>query len=195
MRITRYQMYKSIFSALHIPLKGEVLGISGLKFWIGSPNYNPPVQIISKDARITQADYPEVVMDNLPYKDNTFDYVICDQVLEHIEGDVQKSINEARRVLKPNGIAVFATVFIHPIHWGPKDMWRFSLDALRYLCRDFSEIIQCESWGNRWILALFFLYENARDWYVPKHNFSIVKKLATLNDPKYPSSTWIIVRK
>lgn len=60
MYFTRYQMYKKIFSALDIPLRGNILGISGLKFWRGSKNYQPPFPVIAEDAYITEANYPEV---------------------------------------------------------------------------------------------------------------------------------------
>ena len=39
-----------------------------------------------------------------PFLPNTFDYVICTEVLEHIEGD--GAITECYRVLKPNGVAL-----------------------------------------------------------------------------------------
>jgi len=39
----------------------------------------------------------------LPFKDNSFDYVICSEVLEHIT-DYEKVIDEINRVLKPEGI-------------------------------------------------------------------------------------------
>lgn len=195
MYFTRYQMYKRIWSALDVPLRGNILGISGLKFWRGSKNYTPPFQVIADDADITEAGYPDVRMEALPYPNNIFDYVIADQVIEHIEGDVQRAINEALRVLKKGGIAIIATVFIQPIHYGPKDMWRFSPDALRYLCRDFSEIIQCEGWGNRWAHVLFFLYPKSRTWQIPERKWSMKHLLATMNDDQYPLTTWIIAKK
>ena len=41
----------------------------------------------------------------LPFADNTFDKVICSEVLEHIP-DYQGALHEIERVLKPNGIAM-----------------------------------------------------------------------------------------
>lgn len=195
MHFTRYHMYQRIWSALDLPLRGTILGVSGLKFWRGSKHYRPPFPIISQDADIVEARYPEARMECLPYPDDTFDYVIADQVIEHIEGDVQQAIDETCRVLKKGGIGIIATVFIQPIHWGPKDMWRFSPDALQYLCRNFSEIIQCEGWGNRFVHALFFLYPKSRTWQIPERKWSLRRLLATKNDIRYPQATWIIVKK
>ena len=43
---------------------------------------------------------------NLPFKDNLFDVVFCNHVLEHIEND-KKAMKELYRVLKPNGFGIF----------------------------------------------------------------------------------------
>jgi SAM-dependent methyltransferase len=43
---------------------------------------------------------------NLPFKDNSFDYIFCNHVLEHIPNDT-KAMQELYRVLKPNGIGIF----------------------------------------------------------------------------------------
>jgi 2-polyprenyl-3-methyl-5-hydroxy-6-metoxy-1,4-benzoquinol methylase len=45
----------------------------------------------------------------LPVEDETFDYVICGEVLEHMEQDPMFMISEINRVLKPNGILVLTT--------------------------------------------------------------------------------------
>lgn len=188
-------MYKSIFEALPLPLSGDILGISGLKFWTGSPNYIPPKKIITDSAHVVQTEFPGVNVCKLPYPNNTYDYVICDQVIEHVEGNVQTAVNEMRRVLKPKGIAIITTGFMYPIHYGPKDLWRFSKDGLCYLCSDFSEVIECGSWGNRLALILFSLYRKFSDLEVPERKFSLTNYIATKNNEIYPLTTWIIIRK
>ncbi|MDN6327201.1 MAG: class I SAM-dependent methyltransferase [Alkalibacterium sp.] len=42
---------------------------------------------------------------NLPFKDNTYDFVLCNHVLEHIPDDT-KAMQELYRILKPGGIAI-----------------------------------------------------------------------------------------
>lgn len=44
----------------------------------------------------------------LPFPDNTFDLVTMNQVLEHVQ-DIQRVLEEALRVLKPNGVLLFST--------------------------------------------------------------------------------------
>ncbi|MFT6435728.1 MAG: SAM-dependent methyltransferase [Candidatus Azotimanducaceae bacterium] len=56
-------------------------------------------------------------MQNMSYPDNTFDYVLHSDVLEHIP-DPFKALSEIKRVLKPNGVCLFSTpiysnTFIH----------------------------------------------------------------------------------
>lgn len=52
--------------------------------------------------------------ESLPYLDNTFDVVLLNEVLEHVDGDAQ-AVGEAWRVLRPGGrIVVFA-----PNRWYP----------------------------------------------------------------------------
>ncbi|MDK2791064.1 MAG: hypothetical protein PWP15_1584 [Methanothermococcus sp.] len=45
---------------------------------------------------------------NLPFKDNTFDLVLCINVLEHV--DFERAVNEIKRVLKTNGTCIFVVV-------------------------------------------------------------------------------------
>lgn len=42
---------------------------------------------------------------NLPFKDNSYDIILCNHVLEHIPDDT-KAMQELYRVLKPNGMAI-----------------------------------------------------------------------------------------
>ena len=43
---------------------------------------------------------------SLPFDDNSFDFILCNHVLEHIPDD-SKAMQELYRVLKPNGMGVF----------------------------------------------------------------------------------------
>ncbi len=45
------------------------------------------------------------VFNVLPYEDNSFDAIVCVQVLQHaFEKEIKKAISEIKRVLKPNGL-------------------------------------------------------------------------------------------
>jgi 2-polyprenyl-6-hydroxyphenyl methylase/3-demethylubiquinone-9 3-methyltransferase len=56
-----------------------------------------------------EIDYEHGFAEKLPYNDNTFDIVICVDVLEHVE-NLQIAISEIYRVLKPHGLFFFDTI-------------------------------------------------------------------------------------
>jgi 2-polyprenyl-6-hydroxyphenyl methylase / 3-demethylubiquinone-9 3-methyltransferase len=53
--------------------------------------------------------YDVGVGENLPYGDQTFDIVVCVDVLEHVS-DLNQVINEIARVLKPGGYLAYDTI-------------------------------------------------------------------------------------
>lgn len=44
---------------------------------------------------------------NMPYNDNSFDLIVCSEVLEHVDG-YEKAIEEFKRCLKPNGYLILS---------------------------------------------------------------------------------------
>lgn len=61
----------------------------------------------------------------LPFKADAFDAVISTQVFEHVD-DLDFTLSEIRRVLKPGGKLVASVPFIYQIHGAPNDYRRFS---------------------------------------------------------------------
>lgn len=65
-----------------------------------------------KNLKYTTADLYSPIVDikanllDLPFKNNSFDVVFCNHVLEHIEDDT-KAMSELYRVLKPGGMGIF----------------------------------------------------------------------------------------
>jgi SAM-dependent methyltransferase len=185
--ITRYSMYSRLRSLGSIlpHRKGRTLSISH------SENLDNLLGLESSE--IVLADYPDHDLIALNFPDGAFDYVLSDQVLEHVEGNPQQAIDECYRVLRPGGVAVHTTCFINPIHGDPKDFWRFTPNALSLLHRRWSEIIEVGGWGNpaAWLavgIGLRFVGVPHATWH-PLH------QLATKNNPRWPISTWIIARK
>lgn len=56
-----------------------------------------------------EIDYRCGVAEQLPYPDQSFDVVVCVDVLEHV-ADVKRTISEVSRVLKPSGLLFFDTI-------------------------------------------------------------------------------------
>lgn len=59
----------------------------------------------------------------LPFKDNTFDFIICSEVLEHII-DYQSALSEINRILKPDGKLAVSVPKFFP-EW---ICWKLSID-------------------------------------------------------------------
>jgi SAM-dependent methyltransferase len=145
-------------------------------------------------SNITLADYPEVNCLNLPFDDNKFDFVVSDQVLEHIEGDPFQAIEESRRVLKPGGIAVHTTVFMFPVHGYPHDFWRFTPAALELLCAPFGQIVTSGAWGNQYVYFLNWAGVLFRE-NPPQAKWHPMNWIATRNESRFPIVTWVVARK
>lgn len=66
------------------------------------------VDVYDKAIRFAKKNYPQIKFkvaqaENLPFKDNFFDLILCYETIEHVE-DPKKSLKEMKRVLKNNGI-------------------------------------------------------------------------------------------
>jgi SAM-dependent methyltransferase len=185
--ITRYSMYASLQAqGQQLPKKlGDILSISH------SQNL---IELLGIQAKtLTEANYPDHNFLSLNFADESFDFVLSDQVLEHVEGNPQQAIDESWRVLRPGGIAVHTTCFINPIHLVPKDYWRFTPDALALLSQRFSKILACQGWGNfeAWLL----IRDGLRFEGIPQATWHPLHQLALRNDPDWPIVTWIIAEK
>ncbi len=70
----------------------------------------------------------------MPFRDGTFDLVLCSAVLEHLE-EPAEAVREAFRVLRAGGSAVYTVPFIWHLHEEPRDFYRYSRHGLEYLFR------------------------------------------------------------
>jgi len=185
--ITRYYMYDRLQSVgRRLPNRnGRVLSISH------SGNL---VELIGlRPSEIVHADYPEHNVLSLALPDDSFDYVLSDQVLEHVEGDPYQAITECHRVLRPGGIALHTTCFMNPVHGAPMDFWRFTPFALSLLHRNWSEIIEVGGWGNFQVWSV--VHDGIRFDGVPHAKWHPLHQIAVDNDPLWPIVTWIVARK
>lgn len=111
---------------------------SGIRLW--KTNFLDLSSIIHLDVNI--GDNVNVVGDgqNLPFKNNLFDSIICQAVLEHVENPNQM-ISEIKRVLKPQGFLYIEVPFLQGFHADPNDFQRYTLEGLKVLMKDF-EIVK-----------------------------------------------------
>jgi SAM-dependent methyltransferase len=91
---------------------------------------------------------------DVPRDAASLDTIIATEVLEHCY-DPDRAVAEIRRLLRPGGVCVLSTRFIHPFHADPHDYYRFTHEGLAHLFREFSTV-QVRPLGNRlhaiWIL-------------------------------------------
>jgi SAM-dependent methyltransferase len=142
---------------------------------------------------IVEGDYPEVNILALPYPDASFDYVVSDQVFEHIEGNPFEAMAETIRVLKPGGYIVHTTCFVNPVHGWPGDFWRYTPEALRLLVGDDMEVVANDGWGNAYVWVVEKL--GLRKTPVPRATWHPLHRVATMNNPRWPVATWIVARR
>ncbi len=68
----------------------------------------------------------------IPFKDNSFDGIICTEVLEHVPDPVP-FIAELYRVLKPKGLAIITIPWSARYHYQPYDYHRYTPSTLLQL--------------------------------------------------------------
>ena len=127
-------------------------------------------------------------MFNLPFESNSFDFVVADQVLEHVRRNPKSAVEELRLVLRPGGTAVVTTCLLNEVHDHPGDYWRFTPYGLRLLCGEYSTIIQCEGWRNKLAFLAF------RHFKAPLARWHPLHMIAMSDDPEALISTWFIAQ-
>lgn len=68
----------------------------------------------------------------IPLDDEVFDCILCTEVLEHLE-EPSVAIDEAFRLLKKGGYALYTVPFSWPVHESPRDFYRYTGYGLQYL--------------------------------------------------------------
>lgn len=128
-----------------------------------------------------------------------FDFVIADQVLEHVT-DPQEAILNLGYLLKPNGLLIVAMPFLYPVHNCPVDVSRLTPYGLERLIEGDPEspnpfdIIEVDSWGGKEIYRWWL--DHLLDWVPFERAMSECPGFST---PEYggtwPMIVWAIARK
>jgi len=90
---------------------------------------------------ITTDSTPDVVGrgERLPFRECTFDAVVCSEVIEHVE-DPSGLVCELYRVLREGGHLLLSSPFLYPIHGDPYDYQRLTETRLRQLLQSLPEV-------------------------------------------------------
>jgi ubiquinone/menaquinone biosynthesis C-methylase UbiE len=85
---------------------------------------------------------------NLPVHDESYDVIICSEVLEHVHMPGQV-LRELARVVKPAGHLIITTPFAYPLHEEPYDYNRLTNHQMQLYARENGlEIVVLEMTGN-----------------------------------------------
>ena len=88
--------------------------------------------------------------------DESFDVVICTEVLEHVR-DPFSAVDEIYRVLKKGGRLYASSPFDFRIHGPLPDNWRFTEHGWRVLLNNFREIqITCLENAGRYLMPIHY---------------------------------------
>jgi SAM-dependent methyltransferase len=77
--------------------------------------------------------------EDIPFENETFDSLICTEVLEHVF-NYQKLADEMYRVLKPGAIAFITVPWSARFHYIPYDFFRYTPSSLKIIFSKFNEI-------------------------------------------------------
>ena len=112
-------------------------------------------------ANLSTAKSPDVQMDaaQVSFKDNSFDAVVCSELLEHVP-DPPAVLRGVHRVLRKGGVLLICVPFLVPIHQDPGDYgrytdsyWRETLGALGFVR------VAIERQGSYWSVLLDLVRE------------------------------------
>ena len=93
-------------------------------------NLDLPVGIHNQNIHLMAA------LESVPVRDSSFDAIICNAVLEHVENP-DSILSEFHRILKDGGYLYICVPFMQPEHKDPKDFRRYTKDGLRKLAEDY----------------------------------------------------------
>jgi SAM-dependent methyltransferase len=132
--------------ALYEPLRdvlGEVEG-DVLDVGCGAQPYRGWMPRAERYVGIDVADGPGVDVVIVPGQtwavdSAAFDVLLCTQVLEHV-ADLEHTLSELRRVVRPGGRLVVAVPFAYNEHGTPHDYWRVSRHGVRLLLERDAEV-------------------------------------------------------
>ena len=117
-------------------LSGRILNVGSKNIRVGPNSINfdlvpgPAIDVVG-DAHELDGHFPEA----------SFDTVVLSAVLQYC-ADPSRVIQQVHHVLKPGGMLLLDAPFLQPYCPDGLDLWRFSGDGLRSLCKKHFEIIE-----------------------------------------------------
>ena len=131
---------------------------------------------------------------SLCFQDDSFDAVLCTQVLEHLEWP-RESVAEFYRVLKPGGLLFITVPMAQNEHQVPYDFFRYTSFGVRSICEHAGfvviEVLPFGGFFTRWAYELpnFFDYtpphwDNQRSFTLPRYCSNTDQGVYSSNDKR-----------
>ena len=129
-------VYPQVSMHLRRILKKEIEGKNLLAINLGSGYTNLSDDVYNVD--LLPYDSVNVICDieNLPFKDNSIDYILNVAVLEHVP-NAPAAIAEIYRVLKPGGKLYCFIPFMQAFHASPYDFNRYTYEGMKIQFQEF----------------------------------------------------------
>ncbi|NUM79924.1 class I SAM-dependent methyltransferase [bacterium] len=93
----------------------------------------------------------------LPFANESFDCILCTEVLEHVPEPL-KTLKEFNRVLKKDGTLILTVPFLHQVHEHPHDYFRYTYYGLIYILKQADlNIVAMRARGELLAVTFFFI--------------------------------------
>jgi SAM-dependent methyltransferase len=154
---SNYQMLKQLVLTKNANPEILIVGGGFIGSGIGDFLSLPEINFTVTDVSMT--DIVDLICDchDLPFQSKTFDCVIVQAVLEHVQ-DPYRCVDEIHRVLKEDGFVYAETPFMQQVHGGAYDFTRFTWLGHRRLFRKFEELSSGACCGPGMALAWSWKY-------------------------------------
>jgi len=87
----------------------------------------------------------------LPFPKDSYDFIFCTGVLEHLE-EPEQALKEAYRVLEPGGYALYTIPLFWHLHEEPRDFYRYTKFGIKYLFEKTGfEIVELKALSGFWV--------------------------------------------
>jgi SAM-dependent methyltransferase len=133
------ERFAGLLKTLHRdPRIARVLVIGGgtIGDGIAQLSARPDISVIGTDVYLSEATELAADGHSLPFRNESFDGVWIQAVLEHVLEPAQV-VSEIERVLKREGVVYAEIPFMQQVHEGAYDFTRFTASGLRWLFRRF----------------------------------------------------------
>lgn len=124
-------MHRRAFQSLGLPLlKGDILDIGS-----GRAPYSkliPGARVVTIDFSPDKGPKTVGLATALPFKDSSFDGIVCTEVLEHVS-EPERAVAEMFRVLRPGGCFYITVPMLGSLHYEPHDFYRYTNHGILHL--------------------------------------------------------------